>query len=226
MSEGGGHIRSTLKHASIYSFAGILGKAVGFIMLPIYAHYLRGEGYGILGMIETVLSMMTLLIGYGITGAMSRFYYEKNDPEERKTVVSTVIILMFFMVIAVGTPVLFFSRPVAYLAFGKADLGPYIQLAVLAFMAEMTSKNAQAYIVINQQSIFFSILALLRLVIGLALNILFIVKMELGVYGFLYSSLAGSVLFSMIMHLNALCQGGTAVSTGRWQGRLSPSAFR
>lgn len=203
-----GHILTTVKHASIYSLAGILGKAVGFLMLPVYAHYLRGEGYGIIGMIETVLSVMTLLIGYGITGAMSRFYYEKTDETERKTVVSTVIILMFFMVILVASPVYLLSEPVAWLVFGSSDYSPYIRLAVLAFMAEMTSKNAQAYIVINQQSIFFSVLSLIRLIISLSLNIYFIVYLNMGVYGFLYSSLIVAVLFTIVMHVNALSKVG------------------
>ncbi|MBE0598232.1 MAG: lipopolysaccharide biosynthesis protein [Desulfuromonadales bacterium] len=205
---GSGHIRSTLKHASVYSFASVLGKAVGFIMLPIYANYLRGEGYGIIGMIDTVLSVMTLLVGYGITGAMSRFYYEKTDETERRTVVSTVIILMFFVVILVASPVYFLSSPVAWLVFGSSEYAPYIQLAVLAFMAEMTSKNAQAYLVINQKSVFFSVLSLLRLIVSFSLNILFIVKLEMGVYGYLYSSLIVAILFTIFMHAYALWHVG------------------
>ena len=39
-------IKSTFKHALIYSSSNIIGKAVGFIMLPVYANFLRGEGYG------------------------------------------------------------------------------------------------------------------------------------------------------------------------------------
>jgi hypothetical protein len=38
------HIRDTLRHAMVYGGATILGKLVGFIMLPIYAHCLRGAG--------------------------------------------------------------------------------------------------------------------------------------------------------------------------------------
>ena len=38
------------KHAAVYSGANALGKLVGFILLPFYAHIFDTEGYGIIGM--------------------------------------------------------------------------------------------------------------------------------------------------------------------------------
>lgn len=202
------HIQSTFKHALVYGSAGLIGKAVGFIMLPIYSHQLQAEGYGVIGMIDTVLSVMTLLIGYGISGAMSRFYYETADQRRRNTIVSTTIILMFFLVIAVTAPVLLFYQQVAWLAFGRSDWGLYIILAVLAFMASMTSKNAENYILIRQRSLYLSVVSLIRLVFSLALNIYFIVTLQLGVLGYLYASLIDAVVYSLFMHVVALREVG------------------
>lgn len=203
-----GHIRSTLKHASIYGASSILGKFLGFLMLPIYAHYLRGEGYGMVGMIDVVLSVLAVLIGNGITGAMSRFYFERTGERERRVLISTAILLLFGIVVVVCAPALFFAGPIARLAFGEAGSSLYIVLAVLAFIAEMTSKNAHSYILIKQRSVLFSILSLLRLFFGFALNIYFIVHLELGVLGYLYASLAIAVLFTVVMHIYALADTG------------------
>lgn len=202
------HIRSTFKHALVYGSAGLIGKAVGFIMLPIYSHQLQAEGYGVIGMIDTVLSVLTLLIGYGISGAMSRFYYETADPQRRNNIVSTTVILMFFLVIAVTAPVLLFYQQVAWLAFGRSDWGLYIILAVLAFMASMTSKNAENYILIRQRSVYLSVISLIRLVLSLALNIYFIVILQMGVLGYLYASLIDAVAYSLFMHVVALREVG------------------
>ena len=192
------------KHALVYGSATILAKLIGFVMLPFYAHYLHGEGYGIIGMIDTVLSVLTLLIGYGITGSMKRFYFQKKTEHERKVLVSTTIILMFFMVVGISIPALFFCDHIAVLAFGKQGLQAYIFLTILNFISEMTSKNAEAYILIRQKSFFYSVVSICRLVISLALNIYLIAILHLGVLGYLYSSLIVSVLFSIFMHINAL----------------------
>ena len=34
--------RATMKHAAVYSAAAMAGRLIGFIMLPFYAHILRG----------------------------------------------------------------------------------------------------------------------------------------------------------------------------------------
>lgn len=201
-------IKSTFKHALVYSGASILGKAVGFIMLPVYAHFLRGEGYGIIGMIDVVLSVLTLLIGYGISGALLRYYFEKETVRQKNVLVSTTIILMFILVLIVCLPVLLLNKQIAYLAFGKYGMEYYITLAVLTFIANMTSKNAEAYILIKQQSIFFSVLSLSKLILGLSLNIYLIVYLRLGVLGYLYSGLIVAIVFTLIMHLNALIRVG------------------
>ncbi len=170
-------------------------------MLPVYAHYLRGEGYGILGMIDVVLSVLVLLIGYGISGAMQRFYYEKTSEIEKKILVSTTLVVMFFLVIVVSTPALLFAEPIAKLALGKAEYSYYISIAILSFIFDMTGKTAESYILIEQRSVFVSLLALLRLCLGLFLNIYLIVFLQMGVLGYLYSGLICAVTFSIIKHL-------------------------
>jgi O-antigen/teichoic acid export membrane protein len=42
------HIKDTFKHALIFGSAGLIGKVVGFVMLPLYAHHLGDEGYGVI----------------------------------------------------------------------------------------------------------------------------------------------------------------------------------
>jgi len=202
------HIRSTFKHALIYSGANILAKAIGFIMLPVYAFYLRGEGYGIIGMIDVILSVMTLLIGYGISGAMRRFYFQKSSEHEKHVFVSTNITLMILMVLAVTTPAIIFSEQIAWLAFGKTGMGYYVMLALFTFIADLTARNAENYILILQKSVFYTSLSLVRLLIGLSLNIYLIVHLHLGVLGYLYSGLIVAVLFSIVMHGYALCHVG------------------
>ena len=202
------HIKSTFRHAIIYGGAGLIGRAVGFIMLPIYSHHLKAEGYGVLGMIDSVLSIMSLLIGYGISGAMSRFYYETSNPEQRKEIVSTIVILMFFLVVGVTSPVLSLNKQVAWLAFGRNDWGYYIILATITFMGTMTSKNAENYVLILQKSFFLSAVSLARLVFSLSLFIYFIVVLKWGVLGYLYASLIDAYAYTFFMHAYTLGKVG------------------
>lgn len=202
------HIASTFKNALIYSGANVLGKAIGFIMLPVYAFYLRGEGYGIIGMIDVILSILTFLIGYGVSGAMRRFYFQKPTENEKHAFVSTNMMLMFLLVLIVSAPAVFFSEQIARLAFGKTGMGFFVSLALYTFIADVTARNAENYILIRQEPIFYTSLALVRLLMGLSLNIYLIVHLQLGVLGYLYSGLITAVLFSIAMHGYALYHVG------------------
>jgi O-antigen/teichoic acid export membrane protein len=202
------HITKALRHTAIYSATTILSKIITFFLLPIYAHYLGGEGYGIMGMIDVVISVATLMIGYGIAGAMWRFYFQRETEEERKTLVSSTIILMFILVIGVSLPIFLFHNQLAHLVFGRSDLGYYLIIAALAFICEMTAKTAEAYILIRQKPFLYSSLALFRLVMGISLNIYFIVYLELGVLGFIYTNFICSLVGTVIAHAYTLgCVG-------------------
>lgn len=193
-------IKSTFKHALIYSAASIFGKAVGFLMLPVYAHYIRAEGYGIMSMIDVVISVLGLLIGYGIASAMRLYYFQIDSEKQRMIFVSTNITLMIILVSIITLPALLFADFIASLAFGKEGLAYYLVLGMFAFMAETTARNAENYILIQQRSLLYTTISLARLFIGLFLNIYFIVFLEMGVSGFLYSSLMTAAFFSVIIH--------------------------
>lgn len=199
---------SIFKHTAIYSISSVLQKAVGFIMLPIYASYLGAEGYGIVGMIDVVISALTVFVGFGITGAMYRFYYEKTTEIDKQTLVSTCLILMFGLVVGCSLPFFLFSEQLAWLAFGRDGLQSYLVLGLLTFIFDMGSASANGYIFIRQRSIFFSVLSLLKLIVGLSLNILLIVVYQLGVLGVLYSNLASTFLFFLVVQTYAFRRVG------------------
>lgn len=169
-------------------------------MLPVYATCLRGEGYGIIGMIDVVLSLMIVLIGYGVQGSMSRFYFQYSTGKNRNTLVSTAVLLMIVMLVCITIPVLIFSDQVAWLTFGREEYGHYIFLAILTFIATMSSSNAEIFILIQQKSILYSLISLSKLVIGLSLNIYLIVYLKLGILGYLYSGLITGVIFTSFIH--------------------------
>ncbi len=200
MDSSSDRIKSTFKNALIYSVASILGKAVGFVMLPVYAHFIRAEGYGIMSMIDVVISVLGLLIGYGIASAMRLYYFQIDSQSRRLVFVSTNVTLMIVLVTVITLPALFFADPIASLAFGKDGLAYYLVLGMFAFMADTTARNAENFILIQQRSVLYTAISLGRLFVGLFLNIYLIVFLEMGISGFLYSNLITATLFSAMTH--------------------------
>ena len=59
---------ATMKHAAVYSGAAFAGRMIGFIMVPFYAHVLRGQGYAVIGMLDVGLGFLLSLLVYGLQG--------------------------------------------------------------------------------------------------------------------------------------------------------------
>jgi O-antigen/teichoic acid export membrane protein len=207
------HISSTFKNASIYAAASIMSKAVGFIMIPIYAHQLGTEGYGIIGMIEVVTSVLGIFVSYGVSSAVNRFFFERKTYEDRNVLISTSIIAMIVITGVICTPGLVFNSQIADLAFGVEGSGFYITLAIFAFMAESGAIIGQQYLLILQRSVLISVLSVFRLIIALSLNIYLIVFLKMGVLGVLYSSLVTSLIFFIFFNAYTLIRTGIHFNT-------------
>ncbi len=189
--------KETVKHAAVYSIASILGKLLGFIMLPFYAHNLGTEGYGIIGMMDAATILLVSLMAYGFQAAIIRFYHEQEE-ERKKLAISSgywiVVCITAFMTITL----MLFSSSVANLLFGDSALNLIVCMALLAFFLDMSGQTAGTILLIRRQSALFSLIGLIRLLTGLTLNIILIVWLKLGVYGYFLSS-ATTALISFII---------------------------
>ena len=92
-------LKNTIKHSSIYSLGNLSAKLVGFILLPIYFHYLSIEEYGILALLEVTGQILLETLIISIPTAMMRWYSFAKDENEGKSIIFTSLI--FIIAIAI-----------------------------------------------------------------------------------------------------------------------------
>ena len=194
-----GNIRSTFKHAAVYSAASMAGKLIGFILLPFYAHRFQGAGYGIIGLLDTGLSFLESLIGYIIHGGIVRFYHEEEG-DRKNMVVSTGTILIWLASLIVLAIVFPLARPLSSLVLGDADAAVYMLLSVSGFLLQISGQAAGSVLIITRRSFLFSVLGILRLLLAISLNIYLIIIRDMGLMGFFLSSFITQATMSIIFH--------------------------
>ena len=188
-----GTTKETFKHAAIYSLAAILGKMVSFFMLPFYAHILRDIGYGIIGMVDISLSFLMSLLAYGIQGGIIRFYHDEPEPNKPRVVSTGMLLAGGATLVLIGVFMLL-SRPLSHLLLGDSSHAGLLCLALGAFFFDLTGQAAAAILIIRQRSVHFSVLGLVRLFVGLSLNIYLIIILKLGLLGYFLSALITAAL--------------------------------
>jgi O-antigen/teichoic acid export membrane protein len=199
--------RQLFKHASIYSFATILGKLASFLMLPVYAYVFDVEGYGVIGMIEAGLGIITVLFAGGFSTAIMRIYHEQNQAR-KKLALSTGILIMWGLTVPIIILPLIFSASISHVLLGNAKYYPFICLSLVSFVFDVTGSSASTYLIINQRSMLYSAIGLLRLFLGLALNIWLVVILQVGLIGVFLSSLVTALVGTLLFHILAIKENG------------------
>lgn len=191
-------LRSLAKSTAIYSLGNVSTKLVGFILLPILTNptYLSIEAYGLLGLFEAVVQLITTVLGLGLYNGLFRWYYEDDSKKGILTFTTTSVLVVIISVGLVGT--LLGKNFIAPLLFHDPIFEP-------AYHWMMVSAGLQTFIVIpvtlmrlNDDAKLFSYSSIIRLLIVLGITIYTLTILENGLAGIYQAQAIAQVVFLVL----------------------------
>lgn len=193
-----------LKHSAIYGLGNVLSKMIGFILIPVYTNVLSKDEYGLMELLNNTMIIIQLVVGMGLSIAILRFHSECKDDDSRDTVVSTTIFFTMGFALVVAAIGVYFSQDLSRLIL--RDGGYSEPFRVMMFVMLFTTVIEVPMVVLRAKEKSFTFLgvSLAQLIIGLVLNIFFIVILRCGVAGWLLSSLWTSALICGYLLYNTL----------------------
>lgn len=204
----------TFKHAAVYSAAALMGRVVSFLMLPFYAHMLQAHGYGVISLLDVGLTFLSTMGGYSSHLAIMRIYHEEKDVEQKPKVISTGFYLVTGGSIVLTMPFIVFNTPLAGFFLGDPSLGHLIIFAMLTFIANMSAQVATTWLLIQRRSVLYASINLVRLFMGLSLNIWLIVVKGMGLDGYFISGLVTAVAIASVYVVMVLRDCGRGFDRG------------
>ena len=184
-------IKQIIKHTIIYGAGIYIGKAVGFLMIPLYTRALTPADYGILELLNLASYIISIILGMGISTAVYRFYFQYGE-EERKSVISSALLFMAAISVVSIMALCVFAHNISALMFKGVSYAYYLRLILISTLFDIIAVVPSAYIRILRKSFFFSIISIVGLVIALILNIYLIIYCKMGVRGVLWSGIVAS----------------------------------
>ena len=192
-------VKNVAKHSIIYGLGDLLAKCVGFLLIPLYTHYFSTEQYGVLELLELSSHVISFLLAMGITQSLVRFYFEFKSEQAREQVIS-VALISTWTISAVGFVLLFFSaRSVSNLVFETPEYYRYFYIVFASLVLSLSNEIPLQLLRIQQKSVLYTTIALVRLTVQLTLNIVFIVVFEYGIAGILVSTLITNTLSGIFL---------------------------
>jgi len=206
-------IKSLAKHSVIYGLGDLLSKSIGFILIPVYTHYLSTEEYGTLELLDLTSYIIGLLLAMGIAQSVVRYYYEYEDKKQKNGVISVAMLTIWAVSIVVLFVLFYFSGNISNIVFKSPDYSHLFNIIFITMVINLSNEIPTTLLRIQQRSVFFVLISLGRLALNLTLNILFIVHYGLGVEGILYGGLISSAIAGVFLTIYTLRQTGISYST-------------
>jgi O-antigen/teichoic acid export membrane protein len=184
----------TYKDAVIYSFGNLANKIVGFLLLPLYTHYLPLSEYGVLGLVEPFTQLLFTSLGLGMNSAYLRWYSIVKDSGEKKEIFfnSNIVIILnalFFLTIFI-----FNSEYISIFLFESTKYGTILKISFFNVFFLIVNPLMFSTLRIEGKALQYSVIRLIQFVINLILNIYLIVYLEYGLISIFISQLVSSAL--------------------------------
>jgi len=197
-----------IKHSTIYAIGNVSRQLVGFLMLPLYTHYLTPADYGVVGLLTFALALLEPFFGARLGEAMLKFYYEATEDKQRRLIISTTLTITGVVSTLVATIACLSRGPASDLIFGTEKYALPVGLFAYVFLTQAIEYYGLTFIRIQQRPALFITVNLTKLFVQLALNIWLIVYLKLGVTGVALSGIVSSALWA----------GGLAIYTIYFNG--------
>lgn len=210
-----------LKHSVVIGIGMMLGKMIGFLMIPIYTHYLVPAEYGIAQLLDLTSSLLGMMLNLAITAPILRFYFDAPDERSRRAVISTALIATWALNI-VCVPLFILSAPTwSSLLFGTDE---HAILFTLSFFNLFCGAGVQVPVALlraQQRSVLFAGVTLAGVIGTLGLNILFIVYLGWGVFGLVLSSLLTQAALALVLGIRTIKHVGVRFSDAMFRKMLA-----
>lgn len=192
-------IQTAIRHSAVYGLGNVLAKALGFLMLPIYTHYLNPTDYGILEILDLSMSLFGMFLNMGMTAAVLRSYASAKSADEQQKTISTAFLFATGIALSVFGIGVALVGPVSALLFGPNVPATYLLVSFAGFLLGFIATLPRTYLRALEASGSFVIVDSASLVLLLVLNVIFIVMLQIGLLGILLSSLLVAALQAILL---------------------------
>ena len=220
-------VRRLSQNTVLYALGTLSRRVASLLLIPIYTSALGVSGYGALETLTVIVQTLLIVVNFGLSQALLRFYVECRDETEVLVVVRTSSVLVLGLSFGLFGLCLPFFGHLGVTLFKDEAYGRLIALAFLWAIGGALNQQLFAYFRARQDArtyVAFSVGMFLALMV---LNISFVRGLRLGVQGVLLGNLIA--VWSVNLWLVARFWRRGRTISWQWAGKLlrfgSPLVF-
>lgn len=179
-----------IKNTGIFAVANILSKIVMLAIIPFFTYYLNSIEYGLIDSITTTVNLLLPLCSISIYEAVLRFGMIKSI-DNRKVITNSLILVI------TSTLILIMFYPIIYM--NSVIKNYYWLFCIILTLEELISIFNSFSKTVNKIAL-CATLSVVRTGIFIITSCLFVMVLQKGIYGYLYSIII-SILIPILLYL-------------------------
>lgn len=187
-------VNTLVNQTFTYTFSSLLNSLIPFFLIPIFTNYLTPEEYGLVSMFKPIILIVFPFVGLSVNGAITRFYYDKDNLDIWEFIYNTVLILVFSTLI-VALFFLFFSDYISQLTFFPSNL---LWLVILFSFSQFINNILLSLYQVQKKSFSYSLFLLGKSFAIFLITVLLVVVLNIGWIGAIYGQVISVSFFSLI----------------------------
>lgn len=198
MTQKASDLRRVISSTAIYALAGLAQRGLAFVLLPVYTRFLDPSQYGTLELLTAFTAFAFAVLMMGLPSAVNKVYHRDTVTEDQQHRVTSTALLLGIPVMVFGVLLLSLaSREISRILIGDEGAADLVKLAVAGGALSSASAIALASLRASERAAVYTALTVSQFGIAMVLNILFVVRYELGVHGVLWGNLISHALVFM-----------------------------
>ncbi len=184
-------IKELSKDTAIYGISTMVGRFLGFLLVPFYTNVFTTSEYGIFTYLYTILAFLNIVYIYGMDASFLK-YSSLAKEEEKSDVFSTPF--LFVLVTSIAFSILFYSFrfDVAKLLDIPSQFQHLTIYIILILLLDTLALIPFANLRLKRKASKFAFIKVANIVINLFLNLYLILVLNYGIEAVFISNLASS----------------------------------
>ena len=191
-------LKALTKETAIYGVSTIVGRFLGFILVPFYTNVFNPTEYGLFGYIYAYMAFMNIVYIYGMDAAFMKYYSLSKNQNQKKDTFSTPFIFVLMTSAVLSLIILLLQVPI------NSALGIPINYSTLIYYVSAIlfldgiAMVPFAHLRMRNKSVKFASIKIINIVINLFLNIILVLYYNMGIEAIFISNLVSSA-FSIVV---------------------------
>ncbi len=192
------------------------------MLVPVYTRYLRASEFGVLSLLTITLTLVTIVLKFGLNHAFFRHYYDTEDVAHRRRIVGSTLLFLLFSSI-VSTLLLYALAPVISEAVFSGDKSRADLLRLVFFISffEIISVIPDSILRANFKSARYSILNIAAFAFQIAVITYLVIFDDPSVKNVLIGRLIGAAFEAAIFFFVVRRELSLSFSKTELRGMLS-----